>query len=238
MSVRSIVIAYEDKYFGELHLLIKRLRADHSLPGVCLESSSVQGTGGFINEVPKLLRTKLKQTKSPPERLVCLADADRPRDLVPDAPPAPDESGALEQWVLELEASWKDRLAREARLADEAVARLRVCCLRWSKESLLLASPDALLDYATKHESQGQVKSLLGACVPCPTTLADDEFALRYRKPGTCMDKVLHAVKGRNYKKGRDDEDILRDQISPHEGRRAELLKRCPDLGRLLRELH
>jgi hypothetical protein len=63
VSVRSIVIAYEDKYFEELHRLIKRLRVDHGLPGLCLEPRSVQGTGGFINEVPKLLRTPLKQTK-------------------------------------------------------------------------------------------------------------------------------------------------------------------------------
>jgi hypothetical protein len=206
------------------------------MPRAALRSG--QGTGGFINEVPKLLRTQLKHTKRPPERLVCLAEADRPRDLVPDAPLAPDESGALDQWVLVLEASWATRLAREARLADEAVARLRVCCLRWSKESLLLASPDALLDYAENHKRQGQVKSLLAACVPCPTTLADEEFALHYRKPGTCIDRVLHVVESRNYKKGRDDEDILRDHISPHAGRRGELLRRCPDLGRLLRELH
>jgi hypothetical protein len=51
------------------------------------------------------------------------------------------------------------------------------------------------------------------------------------------MNAVFQAVKSRNYKKGLDDEDLLRDQISPNEVRRAEVLKRCPDLGRLLREL-
>lgn len=238
MTVRSIVIAYEDDYCKELHLLIKRLRVDGGQPGLILESATVRGTGGFINEVPKLLRTPLKQTKQPPDRLVCLADADRPKNLSPEAPPAPDANdGAVEQWVLELEKSWRALLVRGASLSDEAAARLRVCCLRWNKESLLVASPEALLDYATKHLRYEQVKALLEGCDPCPMTLADEDFVLRYRKPDGCMDRVLRVIEDRKYKKGRDDDDLLRDQIAPHPPRRAELLRRCPDLRRLLREL-
>ncbi|WP_437683394.1 hypothetical protein [Sorangium sp. So ce131] len=237
--MRSIVIAYEDKYCEELHRFIKRLRNDNGLPGICLESRSVQGTGGFINDVAKLLRTPLKQTKLPPDRLVCLADADRPQNLAPDAPVAPssDDNDALDRWVFELEKSWWDFLVREAHLHAESTARLRVICLRWNKESLLVASPDALVDYADKHKRRDQLQSLLDACNPRPTMLADADFILRYRKTDSCMDNVFQAIENRNYKKGRDDEDLLRDQISPNEARRAQVLKRCPDLERLLREL-
>ncbi|MCC6553811.1 MAG: hypothetical protein IT372_12425 [Polyangiaceae bacterium] len=170
---------------------------------------------------------------------MCLADADRPQNLVPDAPKAPssDDKDALEQWVIGLEKAWFDSLVREAHLAGDATARLRTLCLRWSKESLLIASPDALLDQALQRERRGEVESLLNACTPCPTTLASEDFILRYRRPDDCMDKVFQAIEGRRYKKGRDDEDLLRDRISPDEARRAQVLERCPDLGRLLREL-
>lgn len=49
---RSIVIAYEDDYCGNLHLLIKALRRDRGLPGLCLEARSVHGTGGFARRCP------------------------------------------------------------------------------------------------------------------------------------------------------------------------------------------
>ncbi len=237
--MRSIIIAYEDAYCEALHGLIKRLRVDHGMPGLVLEPRTVRGTGGFVNEVPKLLRSPLKQTKRPPDLLVCLADADRPQNLVPNAPPAPtnDDKEALVKWALDLEKSWLDYLVQKSPIPADSAERLRVICLRWNKESLFLASPDALLDHALKYEHHAQVKSLLDSCSPCPTTLADEDFILRYRKPEGCMNAVFQAVKSRNYKKGLDDEDLLRDQISPNEVRRAQVLKRCPDLGRLLHEL-
>lgn len=48
----SIVIAYEDDYHEELHLLIKALRRDRGLPGLILEGRPVRGTGKFGHEVP------------------------------------------------------------------------------------------------------------------------------------------------------------------------------------------
>jgi hypothetical protein len=235
--VRSIVIAYEDKYCEGLHGLIKGLRRDHGLGGIILELQTVRGTGGFVNDVPLLLRRALKQTKRVPDRLVCLADADRPQNLVPNAQPAPvgDDAAALLQWVLELEMSWKDFLVREGRLPEESAARLRVICMRWSKESLLISSPDALREYA--GDRRPLVEQVLEACAPPPRTLADEEFIVRYRRPDQCMDRVIQPIHGHRYKKGLHDEDLLREQISPHAVRRAEVLRRCPDLGRLLSEL-
>jgi hypothetical protein len=237
--VKSVLMAYEDQYFEALHGLIKALRRDRGLPPICLEPRSVRGTGGFVNEVPKLLRMSLKQTKRPPDRVVCVADADRPRNLVPGAAPVPagGDSDAVERWVRELEISFRDFLVREAHLPEEAAARLCVVCIRWSKESLLVASPDALLDYASRRDRRSPVEAFLRGCDPCPMTLPDDAFTQRYRTPGRCMDTVFSAIEGRRYKKGRDDEDLLRDQISPHQARRAQVLSRCLDLGRLLDEL-
>jgi hypothetical protein len=237
--VKSVLIAYEDQYFEALHGLVRALRRDRGLPGICLEPRSVRGTGGFVNEVPRLLRMSLKQTKLPPDRVVCVADADKPRNLVPGAAPLPagGDRDAVERWVRELEMSFWDLLVREAHLPEAAAARLCVVCIRWSKESLLVASPDALLDYASRRDRRAPVGALLRGCVPCPTTLPDEELTLRYRTPGRCMDTVFSAIEGCRYKKGRDDGDLLRAQIAPHQTRRAQVLSRCLDLGRLLGEL-
>ena len=91
----SIVIAYEDDYHEELHLLVKALRRDRGLPGLVLEGRPVRGTGNFVHEAPSLLRLPLKQTKLPPDRVVCLADADRPQNLVPGAPSPPLEADSI-----------------------------------------------------------------------------------------------------------------------------------------------
>ncbi|WP_437640399.1 hypothetical protein [Sorangium sp. So ce854] len=230
----SIVIAYEDDYHEELHLLVKALRQDRGLPGMIVEGRPVRGTGNFVHETPRLLRTPLKQTKLPPDRVVCLADADRPQDLVPRAPPAPAgaDSTALDQWVRVFEASWKDHLVRESKLSEEAASRLYVCCMRWSKESLLVACPDALLEHAGGRRER--VRALLDACVPAPATLGAAEFVVSYRKPTECLERVFQVIADRHYKKGRDDEDLLRLRIKPDAARRADVLSRCPDLGRLL----
>lgn len=232
--MKSVVLAYEDQYCEELHRLIKALRRDAGQPGLILEPRAVRGTGNFAEEVQKLLRLPLKQTRRPPDRVVCVADGDRPRNLAPTGVAAPLEgsSETLEQWVIDFEKSWRDFLVARARLTDQDAERLFVVCIRWSKESLLVASPDALLDRA--GERRGELESLLRACDPSPESLPDEEFVHRYRTPQGCLDRVFQRIAGRRYKKGRDDEDLLRDTISPHPDRRARLLKRCPDLARLL----
>jgi len=236
--VKSIVVAYEDKYCNELHLLVKALRRDAGAPAMILEPRSVRGTGRFANEVPRILRDRLKQTKLPPDRVVCLGDADRPQNLVPDAEPAPQgDAQAVENWVLALEQSWRAILISEAHISDTDSERLRVVCLRWSKESLLVACTDALRAYALERERRDALDAVLNTCEPCPTKLDDAEFSQRYRKPGRCLDDVFGAIDNRRYKKGRDDEDLLRDQIRPSQERREEVLRRCPDLRRLLAAL-
>lgn len=171
--------------------------------------------------------------------MVCLADADRPRNLVPSAAAAPEgnDRQAADKWVRTLEESWRNLLVRQTHLPDDSAARLRVICLRWSKETVLTSSPAALLDHASKLGRRAQVESILRDCSPCPTALGDEDFVLRYPAPERCLDGVIRAIDGRLYKKGRDDEDILRDWICPNPDRRAEVLRRCPDLRRLLAEL-
>lgn len=235
-SMRSILIAYEDEYFEQFHLFIKALRRDHGLPGLCLEGRTMRGTGNFANELPRHLRMPLKQTKKPPDLVVCVGDADRPTNLTPDAPqtPAHDDPVALDRWVRELEQKWHAHLVRKGPLDEKTATRLKTVCIRWNKESLFLANPDALLEYAGQRERQPQVEALLDACKPCPSTLDDAKFLPSYRKPGHCMDLVFREIEVRNYKKGRDDEDLLRLHINPNEPRRAQTLRRCPDLTRLL----
>lgn len=58
-----------------------------------------------------------------------------------------------------------------------------------------------------------------------------------FRRPDECMDQVVREIAGRKYKKSRDDEDILARHIKPSDARRAEVLRRCPDLERLLAAL-
>jgi hypothetical protein len=235
--MKSAVIVYEDAYHEELHALVKALRRDLGHPGVILEPSTVRGAGGFVTEVPRILRTPLKQTKAPPERVVCLADADEPGGLAPGAaaPPAPGSPQEIETWLTRLETDWQKHLADEGHLDGAAVARLRVVCLRWSKESLLVASPSALVALANGGGEVAKVEAVLGACSPDPRQITDDaDFLLRYRKPQRCLDQIVRAVFDRGYKKGRDDEDLLRERVRPDAERRGEVLRRSPDLGRLL----
>lgn len=235
--MNSIVIAYEDDYHKELHLLVKALRRDRGQSPVILEDRTVRGTGNFVGEVPRFLRTPLKQTRRPPDRVVCLADADRPQNLVPNALPAPAETdgAALDEWVLAFEASWKDHLVRESKLSEEHASRLFVRSIRWSKESLLVACPEALLERAERNGGPREpVQALLDGCSPPPATLGAADFVVRYRKPVQCLDRVFQVINNKRYKKGIDDDDLLRDHINPDTARRAEVLSRSPDLARLL----
>lgn len=237
---KSIVIAYEDNYCDQFHLLLKRLRRDLGQPELILEARPVKGTGQFVNEVPKLLRTPLKQTKCPPDRVVCVADADKPGNLVPRAEKAPPTASLaeLDQWVSHFDASWLNYLKQECKLPEEAITRLHVASLRWNKESLLIASLAALREYAKARECSKEVEQILGECKPHPENVPDLEFIAHYRDPQSCMGKLIQAVERRGYKKGRDDEDMLKQYISSNDERRRQVLARCPDVARLLALLH
>jgi len=191
--MKSIVLAYEDQYCEELHRLIRALRRDAGQPGLVIEARAVRGTGNFAEEVSRLLRLPLPQTKRPPDRVVCIADSDSPQELAPagTAAPVSGDARALDEWVIQFEESWKDFLVQRARLAAQDAARLFVVCLRWSKESLLVASPDALLDHADKHGRRSRVDALLNACEPRPESLPDEDFVLSYRRPQDCLDRVF-----------------------------------------------
>lgn len=80
------------------------------------------------------------------------------------------------------------------------------------------------------------MRAFLARCSPSPLELADEAFFAAYRDPQRCMDLVCRAIHDRKYKKGRDDEDILNRYVlaAGAEARRAEILRRSPDLTRLL----
>ena len=237
--MKTVLVAYEDKYCDAFHLLVKALRRDQGLGDVILERATVRGTGGFMRDVPKLLRLPMKQTKRPPDLLVCVADADRPKNLVPDAPACPtgNDLKALDAWVEALESSWKDRLVTENRLGAPDATRLRGLFIRWNKESLLTASPEALEDHGNVLQRGQALAGLLAACSPPPATVADIDFLATYRTPQRCMNDVITTVAKRKYKKGRDDEDIIRERIAPDRTRRDQVFRRCPDLARLVQLL-
>lgn len=232
--MKSVVLAYEDSYCDELHRLIKAPRRDAGQPALILEPRPIRGTGNFAEEVQKLLRLPLSQTRQPPDRVVCVADADSPQNLVPTgaATPSMVDASALDRWLIDFEKSWKDFLVERARLTEQDIERLFVVCIRWCKESLLIASPDALIERA--GERRNAVESLIASCVPCPDSIAEEDFVRHYRRPVHCLDRIFKEIEGRSYKKGRDDEDLLRDAITRYPERRARLLRRCPDLVRLL----
>lgn len=52
------------------------------------------------------------------------------------------------------------------------------------------------------------------------------------------MSQVIQAIHQRPYKKGIDDEDLLRTRIRLSAVHRAQIAARCPDLRRLLDVLH
>ncbi|MBK8691127.1 MAG: hypothetical protein IPN17_02165 [Deltaproteobacteria bacterium] len=106
-----------------------------------------------------------------------------------------------------------------------------MACLLWNKESLLIACPDALEDFA--GEDRAAVTTHLATCQPRwrrdRRGVLDD-----VSKPARCLDAVLQVAQQRRYKKGRDDEDLLRDHIARVDARRQKLLARSPDLIRLI----
>lgn len=232
------LLAYEDKYFAQLHTLVKALRRDLGRATTIIEGEGVNGTGGFQNELGRQLGRRDKRTKAPASLVICVADADRPQNLAgSNAPAKPQDATpeALDAWVLELEGAWKKRLLEDSRVNPSEASRVEVVCLRWSKESLLVSCPDALLDFAGSTNAAA-LRNLFARCDPDPTTATDDMFMVRYARPGACMDDVVRAATAgtHKYKKGLHDEDILREHIHPRMDRRRQLLARCPDLLRLL----
>ena len=161
--MKTVVLAFEDQYYPELFALIKRLRRDRGLEGMALFGTSVRGTGGFINEVPTLLRIPPGQANVLPDLVVCLADADRPGNLMPGASNAPitDDGRTLDEWVLQFEGAWREYLLQTARISPQDHVRVTTVCLRWSKESLLVASPDALLEHVVEALEEQQAEDVV-----------------------------------------------------------------------------
>lgn len=237
-GLATLVVLYEDQYFEEFHKFWKRLRQHQKLPALVLEGRTAKGTGGFVNELGPLLRTPLRQTKRPPDKVVCLADADRPKNLFSSAPLAPIANADIARWIDTLEQDWKAHLVKECSLSPIDAARVETGCLCWSKESVLLTSEQQLLAFA--GDGAARVQQVVEACTPKPSTVLPAEYTYTYRAPQKCMDQVFQAATNglRKYKKGRDDEDLLREHFcSMNDAELQAVCERCPDLVRLVSKL-
>lgn len=234
--MRAIVLLYEDAYHAGLHRLVQALRRGTDARPTILEARSARGSGGFVSEVGPQLRAPLKQTRRPPDLVVCVADADRPTNLAPLAAGVPDDPSALDTWVRELERAWHASLVERARIDEGTAARLRTLVLRWNKESLLVACPDALVAYGERSSpgKGARVEALMAACIPAPRSIADAAYTLEYRDPARCIEQIARLVHDRSYKKGLHDEDLLLNHVVAHELHRAQVLARVPDLQRLV----
>lgn len=226
----AIRIVYEDSYYESLDKLVRRVRRDSTdAPDLLLECVSAQGAGGFLEEARKALRAPMQSTKQRPDAVVLIADGDQPKNLVPNAAKAPSNTSSeqLNSWATTLESQWKDSLVKNG-----LGGNLHTFVLCWSKESLLIAATNALLERAGTQANA--VQEVFNACKPqSPLTVSDEMFTSTFTTPTDCLHSVFRALEQRNYKKGRDDEDLLRNHITPSAPHRSQVLQRCPDLLRL-----
>ena len=233
--MKSVVMLYEDQYCSKLHLLIKRLRQAENQASSILEYQTSNGTGNFKRVVPGLLRTPLKQTRSAPDFVLCIADADRPENLVPKYQCQVQYFPSTLDWVCAFEHEWRNYVIHQGRLSPDDANKVVTFCLRWSKESLLVSTPDALKRNADPTRISA-LNDLFNNCNPSPLELNDDLFVDSYQKPQRCMDSVFQAGAGRKYKKGRDDDNIM-DNILKNQSFLSQTFARNPDLTRVLRYL-
>lgn len=218
------------------------MRQDLGLPDVCIQRpQTARGTGGFAKEARSLINTPFSrgtEPRAPADKIVCIADADRPQNLVPKFRPAPPKGDpAVGTWLKELEAAWLSQLVQNARLNEAERSRVETLCLRWSKESLLIAAVDALRAFMDE-DRLAEVDAFLEQCEPSPiaTNFAPpSSFTDIYRDPQECLKGIFLAGKAKDrskYDKGRDGDDLLK-AIKVNPEFRTLVRARCPDLDRL-----
>lgn len=232
MSFLPVQLMFEDEYCKTLQWLVVELCSDQltasggdanvELP----EAMTARGDRGFCNHLGFALGHPLAQTKAPPSRVIAIADADRPQNLVPGFRSAPGGS-ADDAWVTDLESQWRARLVSDSRVAEHE-ARLRVCVLRWNKESILIAARSVLL-----RRKRGRVQTVLDACSPTYDDATAAGFTQTFRDPAACMNRVSQCLERRSYNKGTLGNDLTRE-IALDPVARREVSERCPDLRRMV----
>lgn len=232
---KFVLVAYEDDYCRALHNVVKALLRERGGNVSLSDPQTAQGTGNFARYVGPWLGQRLRETREQPAGVVLVADADRPGNLVTNHPGPPREGPAAEDdaWIKGLEDAWRASLIQRASLDANRASCLRVLCVRWNKESVLVAALSALRAWAP---SAGSLDAVLKSCPPEPDAVADVEYTATFRRPARCMDTVTRGVAERPYKKGRDDVDIM-DMIHQSPAALDEVQRRCPDLVRLVEKI-
>lgn len=226
-----VVVCWEDRFHDSLDRCLRRMmqhaRGGGSDPERLLFFDDARGNGGFVKYVREswpILATKgLPKSGGAIDHLVCIADADRAEQCC-GADPAP--VTPTFDWLHGCDEAWTERLRRDAPIAPE---RVHGRFLRWSKESLVLTGhdlPTSLkklgcrdLEAARRH---------LDGCAPSPSSVPDDGFADRFRRPERCIQDVVTASGGIAPRKGQPPIDDAIDEISRHH--LARLATRAPEL--------
>ncbi len=187
-----ILVAWEDQYFQPLQRILKRCisltRPDEAtFPSVLCHTA--RGNSAFEPYVSRTWslasRKGLPSSAGAIDHLICVADADKLHELIPEISSAtpPTELG---DWLHHAESLWERWLRSRCTTECERVhGRL----LRWSKESVALAAYDqpAGQSHLRIDTSSDPLRTSLENCTPSPLTLDDTEFCCHYRKPMNCL---------------------------------------------------
>jgi hypothetical protein len=231
---RTVLLVWEDQYYDKLNRLIRRARLDMGgPPHLVLTSESAQGNGNFARYVTQRLVRRSPTGQPPPSFIVALADADRYETLVPGFQRPPDGRREQARWSRKLRRAWTTLLRQVAQAGGVTQpTRLFGLPLRWSRESVAIASLLALQEWAGID-----INPFLSRCKPDPRGLPAWDFAHTYRTPSNCLQSLAKDSKRRSFKKGADAEDILATLIE-NDSHREEVLTRVPELRLLARCLN
>lgn len=202
-----ILVVWEDRFHDKLDLCMKRMLRHLGLAPPALFFDRVLGYGGFEPYVkeswPEAAHRGLvrpgNRSGGPIDQLICIADADRAHECCAAQNPA-SVAGPTAIWLAGANDLWTAKLRAAATTKPE---RIHGLFLRWSQESLLIAAhdvPEALA--ALGCRDQGRLAKHLAACSPSPLSVADADFADRFRKPERCLEDMLKASGARVPKKG------------------------------------
>lgn len=223
------LLLFEDSYFKKLEVLVRKMRKDIN-PDATLpvEAASVNGYSNFSKEIARALRTPLMRKHDPPSIIIAVGDADRAHEFGAKIPKPPLPPATSNTWIAEAEWRWWSWL-KDTTNTTEGQERLAVCLLRWSKENILTASPEMLLE-ALPEQIRHRSQTFLDACAPPPRTAVPEDFLL-YRRPEKCLKDYYQSV-NKQFNKNREGDDLL-ERIANSRQARDRVRARLPDLGRL-----
>jgi hypothetical protein len=233
--MNTVLVAYEDRYFEALDTVVRRVGREVAPTNAPREACSVEGVTnfpGFVQQSWPVYRDKgfPKAGKSRPNRLVCVADADkvvRQLQLAVSLPPA----DGTDAWVEGANQAFTAYLRGRTYRDPEAVHGV---VLRWSLESLVIAAYDqpkameALAGFQGNHDAD-RMQAFLRRCGLYQAH--ELHFLDRYRDPQGCLVSLCAELGWPTLRKG----DARRDEALKQMSGLAltTLIERAPDLVRI-----